>query len=69
MQESSRKRYALFLQSSCGYACGDHEASAFGRKLLSGAALLRAQQPLVGAGNSAEALHAVPAVAMRVRVR
>jgi len=25
------KRYTLFLQSSCGYACGDHEMSSFGR--------------------------------------
>ena len=25
-----RGRYTLFLQSPCGYACGDHETSAFG---------------------------------------
>jgi hypothetical protein len=26
------KRYALFLQSRCAYACGNHERSAFGQK-------------------------------------
>jgi hypothetical protein len=25
-----RKRYTLFLQSRCDYACRDHETSAFG---------------------------------------
>jgi hypothetical protein len=28
----SRRRYTLFLQSWCGYACGDQERSAFGRE-------------------------------------
>jgi hypothetical protein len=32
MQVSSRRRYTLFLQSRCGYACGDHERSASGQK-------------------------------------
>jgi hypothetical protein len=30
MQAIPRKRYALFLQPQCGYACGDHETSAIG---------------------------------------
>lgn len=27
------KPYTLFLQSPCGYACGDHETSSFGQLL------------------------------------
>jgi hypothetical protein len=30
----TKNRYTLFLQSPCGYACGDHDTSAFGPILL-----------------------------------
>ena len=36
MKAIPKRGYTLFLQSQCGYACGDRETSAFGHKRADG---------------------------------